>query len=387
MSVNQILDNKEKPVRTIFVSSYVPRRCGLASFTKDLTSSINELNPESMAEIIAIESDDAEHYYPWEVKYKISRDDLESYYRAAEYVNQSSADVVSLQHEFGLYGGEAGEYIFNFLRNINKPIVTTLHTILDKPSAKQKEIMFRLSEISDHLVAMMPDAKERLEKNYGIDRKKIAIIHHGVAECPQTIKSSKRKFGWANNKVLLASGLIGPNKGFDFVIEAMPEILESFPETIFVIVGQTHPDIIKNVGEVYRNGLKKRAKELAVDKNVVFVNKYLPKEKLLAYYEACDIYLTPHLERGQITSGTLAYALGMGKVCISTPYTYAKGMLAQNRGLLVGFKSPTQIARAVKRVFRSPKLSLELAENAYSLGQKMRWPRVAQRYLNLFKIN
>jgi glycosyltransferase involved in cell wall biosynthesis len=382
--INQILDTQQSIVRTIFVSSYIPRKCGLATFTKDLTNALNDLNSESLAEIIAINDGEADLEYPWEVKYKIHQNKYDSYYQAAEYVNQSSADVVCLQHEFGLFGGEAGEYIFAFLRNINKPIVTIFHTILAKPSDIQRSTLQRLAEISDSVVAMIPDAKERLERDYNIDRDKVVTIHHGVSD-QKKANSQTNRLNWKERPVLLLSGLISQNKGVEYVIEALPRIAEEFPEILFVIAGQTHPEILKKEGEKYRNSLKKLAVALGVEKNVKFINKYLELQELLTLYEKCDIYLTPHTDPQQITSGTLAYALGMGKACISTDYPYAREMLANNRGIIVDFNNSEQIAEAVLKILRNPILKAQLEEEAYVLGRKMRWPRVAERYLNLFR--
>ncbi|MCL5410621.1 MAG: glycosyltransferase family 4 protein [Patescibacteria group bacterium] len=382
--INQILDTQQSIVRTIFVSSYIPRKCGLATFTKDLTNALNDLNSESLAEIIAINDGEGDLEYPWEVKYKIHQDKYDSYYQAAEYVNQSSADVVCLQHEFGLFGGEAGEYIFAFLRNINKPIITIFHTILAQPTDIQRSTLQRLGEISDSVVAMIPDAKERLERDYNIDRDKVVTIHHGVSD-QKKASSQTSRLNWKEKPVLLLSGLISENKGIEYVIKALPQIIKEFPDISFIIAGQTHPEILKRQGEKYRKSLQKLANTLKVSKNIKFINKYLELQELLNLYEKCDIYLTPHIDPEQITSGTLAYALGMGKACISTGYPYAKEMLADNRGVIVDFKSSEQIAEAVLKILKNPSLKAELEEEAYVLGRKMRWPRVAERYLNLFR--
>lgn len=383
-TINQILDTQQSMVRTIFVSSYIPRKCGLATFTKDLINALNDLNSESLAEIIAINDGEGDLEYPWEVKYKIYQDKYDSYYQAAEYVNQSSADVVCLQHEFGLFGGEAGDYIFAFLRNINKPIVTIFHTILAEPSDIQRSTLQRLAEISDSVVAMIPDAKERLERDYNIDRDKVVTIHHGVAD-QKKVKSLNNRTNWKRSPVLLLSGLISENKGIEYVIKALPRIIKEFPDMSFIIAGQTHPEILKRQGEKYRKSLQKLANTLKVSKNIKFINKYLELQELLNLYEKSDIYLTPHTDPQQITSGTLAYALGMGKACISTGYPYAKEMLADGRGIIVDFKNSSQIADAVLEILQNPILKARLEEEAYVLGRKMRWPRVAERYLNLFR--
>lgn len=384
--INQVLDNQEKTIRSIFISSYIPKKCGIATFTKDLTSALNNLNPESLAEIIAIDGSESETYYPWEVKYKVPRNNLDGYYRAAEYVNQSSADVICLQHEYGLFGGDGGDYIFGLIRSINKPVVTTLHTVLENPDEIQRFCLSRVADFSEYLVVMTPTAKDRLERIYKIDPSKVVIIHHGVADEAKASKSKKSILGWSGKRVLLVSGLIHRDKGIEQIIRVLPGIVKEFPNTILVVAGQTHPEILKQDGEKYRNSLIRLAKKLKVKKNVKFVNKYLPLEKLLILYEACDIYLTTHTNPEQISSGTLAYALGMGKVCVSTPYAYAKEMLSEKRGILVDFGDEKQTSDAIVNVFSDPLLESRLSENAYLLGCKMRWPRVAQRYLNLFRV-
>ncbi len=383
-TVNQMLDTQQSRVRTIFVSSYVPRKCGIATFTRDLVGALNDLNSESTAEIIAINAGEQELDYPWTVKYRIFQENLDSYYKAAEYVNQSSADIICVQHEYGLYGGELGEHLFNFLRNVNKPIVITFHTILAKPDEKHEIILKRLSDLATYVVAMIPDAKERLEKDYGIDRNKVVVIHHGVSSYERS-NMIKIPTNWKNRPTILLSGLISKNKGIECVIEALPKIKKKFPDINFIIAGQTHPEILKQEGERYRESLMQLADRLDVIDNISLVNKYLPLQELLDYYELCDIYITPHLDPEQITSGTLAYALGMGKACISTPYPYAKEMLSGSRGILVDYRNSNQIARGVLKILENSDLRKKMEYESYFLGQKMRWPRVAERYLNLFR--
>lgn len=383
--INQLLERREKVVKSIFVSSYIPQKCGIATFSKDLAKSLNDLNPEGLTEIIGIDNRTENSFYPWEVKFRVSRNNLDDYFRASEYVNQSSADIVCIQHEFGLFGGIDGDYLFSFLRNLNKPVITTLHTVPAKPTESQKNNLIRLAGLSNFLVVMILAAKNQLKKIYGVDPEKVVVIHHGVLDKPFSVKESKKRFHWENKKVLLISGLINKDKGIEYVIKAMPKILKEFPKSILAIIGQTHPAILEQEGEKYRNGLKQIAKKLGVLGNIRFVNDYLSLERLLHYYEASDICLTPHLKREQASSGTLAYALGMGKVCISTPYLYAKEMLGEGRGVLVPFRSSKHIEKLVLEIMRNPKLESELARNAYSIGRRMSWPRVGQRYLNLFR--
>ena len=385
--LNKVLDIYQHSIKLIFLSSYIPRKCGIATFTKDLTKAINDLNPEYLVRIAAMNGDNGETYeYPPEVLFTIDKDSPESYEKVAHEINRTDAEFVCLQHEYGLFGGSYGEYIFNLLENINRPIVTTVHTILREPTREQRNILMRLAEVSEVIVTMLPNAKECLEKVYGIPEEKVVVIHHGVADQPKSTQAHKADFGWEGKRVLLMTGLLNPNKGADYVIEALPAILKEFPETLFVLAGETHPGVLKWEGEKYRNGLRQRAEELGVTDQLVFVDKYLPLPELLTYYEACDIYLTPHLDAQQTTSGTLAYALGLGKACISTPYTYAEEMLANDRGLLVDFRSGDAIAQAVLKIFTNPQLQKDLENHAYALGRQMSWPRVAERYLLLFRV-
>lgn len=324
--------------------------------------------------------------YPPEVLFSIEKNNPVSYHEAAHRINQSDAEMICIQHEYGLFGGEAGEYLFNLIKRLTKPIVTTLHTILVDPTPLQKEVLLSLAKYSEAVVAMIPNAKERLEKDYGIPEDKVVVIHHGVADRPKSVQTYKKKLGWGGKHVLLMTGLFNPNKGADYVIQALPAIVAKYPNTIFVIVGQTHPEVLKREGEKYRDSLRAKALELGVTHYLRFVDTYLPLEELLTYYDACDIYLTPHLDAQQTTSGTLAYALGLGKACISTPYTYAQEMLADERGLLVKFRDSTSIAKAVIRIFDDPTLKKELEKRSYALGRQMSWPRVAERYLILFRL-
>lgn len=377
------MDQTQRTVRATFISSYIPRKCGIATFTKDLTGAINSLNPDALADIVAVNDND--YYYPWEVKYRVQTDDRASYLAAADYINQSSTDIVSLQHEYGLYGGLAGNYIFDLIDNIEKPLVCTLHTILADPNPSQRAVLRRLIQRSASVVAMVPDARERLERDYGVCPDHVAVIHHGVADRPKSNGRSKRLFRWQPFKVLLITGLLGPDKGAEYVIRALPEITKKVPNALFVLVGETHPHIKALEGERHRSGLRALARRLGVADHIKFINEYVPLERLLAYYDACDVYLTPHLNPGQITSGTLAYALGLGKAIISTPYVYAKEMLSDDRGLLVPFADAAALAKAAIKILTNDRAKAQLEERAYTLGRRMSWPRVAERYLMLFR--
>jgi glycosyltransferase involved in cell wall biosynthesis len=383
---NSYLDSLERPVKATYISSYIPRKCGIATFTKDLTTAINALNPQYLAQIVALQPEIENLTYPWEVKQIIAKQDVESYKEAARRINESDCEAVSLQHEFGLFGGGSeGEFVLTLIKELHKPVVTTVHTILDNPSEAHKAVFTEICQRSAAVVVMLPNVQKRLEEVYGISSDNVVVIHHGVAGRPFSTKENKPKFGWQDKKVLLMSGLIGPDKGIDYAIEAMPKILAQVPNAELVIVGQTHPEILAAEGEKYRNSLIALTEKLGCANHVTFVNEYQSLTNLLAYYEACDIFLTPHLNPQQVTSGTLAYAIGLGKATISTNYRYATEVLAEDRGILVDFKNSDQIADAAVAILTKAELQATLENNAYDYGRQMSWPRVAERYLNLFR--
>jgi glycosyltransferase involved in cell wall biosynthesis len=383
--MNQILDTYQHSVDVAFLSSYIPRKCGIATFTKDLTKAINDLNPERTVRIVAMGNGEP-YTYPSEVLLDLEKDALEDYERAVQRINASEIEILCVQHEYGLYGGETGDALIKLLESIRQPLVTTLHTILQYPTEKQREVVLRLSELSEAVVAMIPDAKERLVNAYGVDPDKVVIIHHGVPDQPRAMKVGKALFGWEDRRVLLMTGLLNKDKGIDYVLDGLVDIIKTHPETLFAIVGQTHPEVIKKEGEVYREFLIGKVAQLGLEGHVEFINEYLPLDQLLKYYEAADIYLTPHLNPEQITSGTLAYALGMGKACVSTPYVYAKAMLADERGVLVAFKESAELSAAVLHLLGNAEFLAKIEARAYELGRRMSWSHVAERYLILFRL-
>lgn len=386
LALRQVLSRQEKPLNVIYVSSYIPRKCGIATYTKDLTNAVNLLNSRSLAEILAINHEEEHLEYPWEAKFKIIHDDLSTYISAAEYVNQSHADVVSLQHEFGLFGGECGEYILPFVEALTVPLVTTFHTVVTDYQGKQAEILRRIAQKSEAIIVMMEDVAERLEQHYGIPHEKIVVIPHGVPDIPfNTVEAHKRKRQMSNRLVLGNINLLDTNKGIEYVLEAVAEIKKTVPNVLYIIIGQTHPEVVKRNGESYRLFLKKRVRELGIAENVRFVNEYLPLRELVDWLRTIDIYITPYLDPQQVTSGALAYAIGAGKACISTPYIYSKEMLAEDRGILVPFRDSKAIADAVLDLVAHPEKKQNIEANAYRFGRLMTWPNVAQSNLNLFR--
>jgi glycosyltransferase involved in cell wall biosynthesis len=372
-----------------FLSTFPPTKCGIANFTKDLTTSINDTKLVNV-EIIAI-SDLVDNYiYNNKVKLVINKFDIDEYFNTAEYINKHY-DILCLQHEFGLFGGEDGDFLLPFLKKIKIPIITTFHTILPKPEKYKKTIKNILAEIanlSTFIVGMSEQSGKYLKNVYDCADSKINIIDHGVPSFDFNNESEyKIKIGLeSDKKMLLMSGLIGSGKGIEFVIEAMKTITISYPEARFYIVGQTHPEVIKkNKGEdLYRMFLEEKIKKLELENSIIFINKYLELDNLLNYFKATDIYLTPHLDAQQATSGTLAYAIGAGKVCISTPFEYATNMLNNHNGILIPFKNSQAISDSVIKVFSDKVLFEKYKKNAYSLGKEMRWPVVAKKYISLF---
>lgn len=385
-NLQKVITQQQQPLNVIYVSSYIPRKCGIATYTKDLTNAINLLNAHSLAEIMAINRVEENIEYPWESKYKITYDDLSSYLSAAEYVNQSHADLVLLQHEFGLFGGESGEYILHFVESLKRPLVSTFHTILEDSNSKQGEILKRVANKSEAIIVMMEEVAGRLVKQYSIARKKIVVIPHGVPDFSfNAVEKYKTKRQLTGRLVLGNINLLDPNKGIEYALQAVAIIAKKYPEVLYTVIGQTHPELKRHQGEAYRNYLKKLTRELGITENVRFVNEYLSLDDLMKWLKAIDIYVTPYLEPQQITSGALAYAIGAGKACISTPYVYSKEVLADGRGIIVPFRDAEAIAQAVIDLKENPEKKSEIEHRAYKYGRLMTWPSVAQGYLNLFR--
>jgi glycosyltransferase involved in cell wall biosynthesis len=382
-----ILDKEQKPIRAIYISSYIPRKCGIATFTKDLTDPINQQNPDALAEIVVMNDGvNKDTVYPWEAKFKINRDEPSDYVNAANYINQSSTDIVNLQHEFGLYGGVDGEYILTLVDMLTKPLVTCFHSILPEPDSHKLYIMKRIIDKSSAVIAMSQSSLNLLVDLYGCPVEKAVLIHHGV---PNFVYSStdkhKKDLKINADFMLMASGLLSPGKGFEYIIEALAEIKKVNNKVKLYIIGASHPEVIKNGVDAYRNKLKDLAVKLKVAKNVVFVDKFLGLNELTKYFLAADFYITPHLDPQQPTSGTLAKALGAGKVCISTPYYYANEMLGDGTGVLVPFRDSKEMSSEIIKIITDSSLLEKYRKNAYKKGKQMQWPRIADRYLELFK--
>jgi len=369
-----------------FLGDYVPRRCGIATFTADICEAIAAEFPQAQCIVGAVNDRPEGYDYSQRVRFEIDEKELDSYRRAAEFLNINNVEVISLQHEFGIYGGNAGSHILEFLREVRMPVVTTLHTVLRDPNDDQRAVMKQLDALSQRFIVMAERGKQMLESVYGVDPAKIDLIPHGVIDMP-FIDSNffKDLFHVEGKTVLLTFGLLSPNKGIENVINAMPTILKQHPDVVYIVLGATHPNLIAAEGEVYREKLQHLTCELGVEDSVIFHNDFVPLEQLKEFIGAADIYVTPYLNEAQITSGTLAYAFGGGKALISTPYWHAQELLAEERGILVPFADSQAIADGVNYFLSNPTLMTAMRKRAWKAGREMIWPVVARRYMESFE--
>ena len=375
-----------KPIKVIYLSTYIPQKCGIATFTKDVTSAINLINPKALAEVMAIVKENEKIDFPWEVKYKIDYNNIDSYIRAAEYVNNSCCDVVMIEHEFGIFGGFCGNYLTSFLRLVNKPKVMTCHTLIDDPNNEWGKTFKEIVKYVDGITVMTNFSANQLVKLYGINKKKITVIPHGTPNFTfDGTEVYKKKKKLSGRLILGNINLLSENKGIDYSIEAVAKIAKIYPEVLYLVIGQTHPNILKTEGEKYRNKLKRKIKNLGIQKNVKFINKYVSLEELCDWLKIIDFYITPYLDKQQSSSGALAYAVGAGKSCISTGYLYAKEILSQGRGVIVPFKDSQAIADAVIKIYKNPEKRKTIESKAYEYGRFMTWSSVALQHLDFFE--
>ena len=369
----------------VFIGNYLPRQCGIATFTTHLLESIAQNAPDKACSAVAMNDRPEGYSYGSQVRIEINQNQLNEYSLAADLLNLNQVDVICLQHEYGIFGGKRGSFIIKLLRDLKMPVVTTLHTILKDPNLQEQHIMTQLAEFSDRLVVMSERSVEFLRDIYQVPEEKIVLIHHGIPDVPFVESDDyKDKFGVSGKKIILTFGLLSPGKGIEVVIDALPEIVKAHPQVIYMVVGATHPHLKAEQGEDYRNGLHMRAKELGVSDHIVFHDRFVADEDLLEFIGAADIYVTPYLNEAQIISGTLAYALGMGKAVVSTPYYHAQELLADDRGRLVPFRDPVALAREVIDLLDHPDECRAIQERAYQYGRKMVWSDVGRRYLDTF---
>jgi glycosyltransferase involved in cell wall biosynthesis len=372
--------------RVAFIGSYLPRQCGIATFTSDLSRSIAAEFPQINTFAVPI-TDTTEGYdYPPEVRFEMIEQELASYRRAADFLNVNSIDLVCLQHEYGIFGGPAGSHILRLLRELRMPVVTTLHTVLKDPDANQRRVTMELTRLSDRLVVMSPHSRTFLQEIYQVPREKIDLIPHGIPDVPFVDPNFyKDKFGVEGKQVLLTFGLLSANKGIEYVIQAMPKILERYPNVVYLVLGATHPNVVRQEGEGYRLRLHRLAREKGVSANVIFHDRFVSQEELIEFIGAADIYLTPYMNEAQSTSGTLAYAVGAGKAVVSTPYWYAKELLAEERGVTVPFQNADAIAETVISLLENEAERHAMRKRAYMQGRSMTWAEVAKRYVESFE--
>lgn len=369
-----------------FIGDYIPRKCGIATFGADLRGAIAAQYPVVECPVVPV-NDIIEGYdYPSEVRFEFAQQDLDTYRSAADFLNFSNVEVVSLQHEFGIYGGKTGRHILALMRDLRMPVVTTLHTLLQKPNADQRRVMHELIELSSRLVVMSQRGREILLDVYRAPDTKIDIINHGIPDTPLVDPASvKERFGVDGKYVVLTFGLLSPNKGIEHALRALPEVVGAYPNLVYIVLGATHPNLVREHGETYRLSLERLASDLGVRKNVIFYNRFVERHELIEFIAAADIYLTPYLEPEQITSGTLAYAYGCGKPVISTPYWHAEELLANGRGVLVPFRDSSAIATQICKLLGNDEGRMAMGRQAYGRGREMVWNHVAHLYMDSFQ--
>ncbi|MBV8148610.1 MAG: glycosyltransferase family 4 protein [Candidatus Eremiobacteraeota bacterium] len=373
------------PPRALFVGSYPPRECGIATFTKDVVDSYNRTFGVS-SEVVAVDEPGGEmRRYGNEVIGRIAEQDRFSYADVARNVNRGPVEIVNIQHEYGLFGGERGEWLVDFMRTLDKPVVITLHTVLPEPDETMLRVTNELCAHAARVVALSETGRQLLEGVYGIDAEKLRAIPHGVPDVPfQSTDAAKASFGIGQRTVISTFGLISRGKGLEYAIEAMREVVKRHPEVLYLILGETHPVVRRQEGESYRESIASMVRDYGLQYNVQLIDRYLDFDELVGYLAATDIYLTPYLNPVQIVSGTLAYAVGCGKAIVSTPYLYAKELLAHNRGFLCEFRDAASIAAQLTMLLDDPALRRATERRAYRFGRRMTWPHVAVDYGNLF---
>ena len=365
------------------IGNHLPRHCGIATFTSHLTAALADAAPGIDCFVVAMNDPGRQHAYPGRVRFEIAEADAASYRRAADYLNVNGVDLVSVQHEFGIFGGRSGGLLLPLLRELRMPIVTTLHTILAQPSLPQRRIIDEIAETSQRLVVMSSLGATTLADVYSIPPDRIDVIPHGIPAVPARLES-KRRLGVDGRMVLLTFGLLSPDKGIEYVIDALPAIVASCPSVVYIVLGATHPHVKDGQGEAYRLMLEARARQLGVDEHVLFHDRFVEQDELNEFLGAADIYVTPYLNPEQSTSGTLAYAVGSGRAVISTPYVYARELLAEDRGVLVPYRDADAISIAVRDLLSDDRRRDALSGRAASHGRRMQWPAVAEVYHQTF---
>ncbi|MCY1718908.1 glycosyltransferase family 4 protein [Prolixibacteraceae bacterium Z1-6] len=372
-----------------YIATYPPRECGIGTFTHNLFKSMLTCNaPEEQKHegyVVALNDNDLTYKYPEEVKLTIRQDHQEDYLKAVKYINFSGADVCILQHEFGIFGGQSGVYILPLLHRLEIPLIVTLHTILKTPSYNEKAVLKEICKMAHKIVVMSHKAVGFLVDIYDVPKEKIVLIEHGVPDIRFSPEISKKEFKLESKKVLLTFGFIGRSKGIETVIKALPEVVKKYPELIYIVLGKTHPNVLRHSGEEYRIFLLCLVKNLQLENHVIFLNEFIDEQDLFKYLYACDIYITPYLNEAQITSGTLSYAVGVGAAVLSTPYWHAAELLAQGRGRLFNFNDTEELAETLVELFDNPEELKQLKQNAGEYGKKITWRKTGEKYMALAK--
>ena len=372
--------------RIAFIGNHLPRRCGIATFTHDLRRAVSTSRLDLETCVVAMTDPGSTYDYPSAVRFQIHDEIVGEYVQAADYLNDARFDVVCLQHEYGIFGGEAGGNIVELLSRLEMPLVTTLHTVLPEPTPAQRRVMGQVIDISTKTVVMSEKGYEFLRSVYGVPARKIEVIPHGIPDFPfLETHHAKQKFGFAGKTVILTFGLLSPSKGIETVIDAMPGIIKSCPNTVYVILGATHPNLVRHHGEAYRESLTARVQELGIQDHVVFFNQFVDQATLLDFISMCDVYATPYLNEAQMTSGTLAYSFGLGKAVVSTPYWHARELLSDGRGILVPFGDVQAVGTEIAGLLTNDIRRQSMRKRAYAESRSMTWAQTAKRYVSVFQ--
>jgi glycosyltransferase involved in cell wall biosynthesis len=373
------------PLRIAFIGNSLPRRCGIATFTSDLRQAVAAARPGTDATIVAM-TDRAQSYaYPPAVRMQVHDQNLDDYVRAADGLNAAQLDAVSLQHEFGIFGGEAGAHLLTLLSRLSVPIVTTLHTVLPEPAPVQRRVLDEIVALSSKVVVMAEKGRELLRSTYAVPADKIEVIPHGIPDAPYADpEAAKTRLGFSDKSTILTFGLLSKNKGIEVMIDAMPGILQRKPDALYVVLGATHPNLVRDQGETYRDSLIARARALGIEKHVLFLDRFVDKPTLLEFISMCDVYVTPYLNESQMTSGTLAYSFGMGRPVVSTPYWHARELLADGRGVLVPFNDAAAIGTSIADLLTDDVRRERMRKRAYASSRSMTWERTAASYAAVF---
>ncbi len=375
----------DQPSKIAFVSDYLPRKCGIATFTHDLRGAVAAQYPDAECAVLAINDVPEGYDYGADVQFEIQEQRLRDYQEAVNFLRFNGFDAICLQHEFGIYGGRSGSHILAILREVDLPVVTTLHTILEEPAPDQRRVMDEIVRRSERLVVMTERGRRILREIHDAPAAKIDLVAHGIPDTPFVDPSSlKDQFGVEGKKVLLTFGLLSPGKGIEYVIQALPEIVRQYPELIYIVVGATHPHLVRAEGESYRLSLERLAEKLGMRQHVAFYNRFVEHEELEQFIGAADVYITPYLSKAQATSGTLCYAFGCGKAVISTPYWHAEELLAEERGVLVPFRDSAAIATALSGLLADEARLDAMRKRAYLSGRGMIWSQAARHYFASF---